>query len=121
MKQPESKIEYDQIMHELLEIMNKGEINLSEAESKKAKELALAAQKYEKEIYPIAKPKTLFGMIEMKLFEKRMKQAELAEKLKLSPAKLSLILNGKQRPDIPFLKGIRKELNIDADFILDHV
>ena len=50
-----------------------------------------------------------------------MKQAQLAKKLNLSEAKLSLILNGKQKPDVAFLKGIRKELKIDADFILDHV
>lgn len=44
-----------------------------------------------------------------------------AKKLKLSEVKLSLILNGKQKPDVTFLKGIRKELKIDADFILDHL
>lgn len=60
-------------------------------------------------------------MIELKMYERKIKQAQLAKKLKLSEAKLSLILNGKQKPDVTFLKGIRKELKIDADFILDHV
>jgi hypothetical protein len=28
-------------------------------------------------------------------------------------------MNGKQKPDVTFLKGIKKELNISADFVLD--
>lgn len=121
MKAISSKKEYDEVMKELFDLMNKGENNLNEDQSNRAKELALSAQKYEKAFYTIPMPETLYGMVEMKLFEKKMKQAELAEKLKLSQTKLSMILNGKQKPDIPFLKGIRKELNIDANFILDHV
>ncbi len=55
------------------------------------------------------------------MYEHKITQAELAKRLKLSTTKLSLILNGKQKPDVGFLKGVRDTLNIDADFILDHV
>lgn len=85
------------------------------------RELALAIQLYEKERYPIEMPKTLAGMIELKMYEKRLNGEKLAQKLKISPAKFSLILRGKQKPDVSFLKGIRDELGISADFILDHV
>ena len=37
----------------------------------------------------------------------------------ISPAKLSLILNGKQEPDLFFLKQCKKVLNIPAEFILE--
>jgi HTH-type transcriptional regulator/antitoxin HigA len=59
-------------------------------------------------------------MIEMRMFEMRLKQKDLAKKLKISDAKLSLIMNGKQKPDIDFLKAVHSELNVDAEFILRH-
>jgi len=49
-----------------------------------------------------------------------LKQKDLAKKLKISDAKLSLIMNGKQKPDIDFLKAVYFELKVDAEFILEH-
>jgi len=60
-------------------------------------------------------------MIEMRMYEMRLKQHDLAKKLNISDAKLSLIMNGKQRPDVDFLKAVYTELNVDAEFILQHV
>lgn len=121
MKAITTKIEFENAAEEVFNLMNKGEGNLTEREKNRVKLLASAIQAYEKIIYPVEMPKTLEGMIEIKMYEHKMNQAELAKKLKLSTTKLSLILNGKQKPDVGFLKGVRKELNIDADFILDHV
>jgi len=56
----------------------------------------------------------------MRMFEMKLKQNELARKLKVSDAKLSLIMNGKQKPGVDFLKAVHSELNIDAEFILEH-
>jgi HTH-type transcriptional regulator/antitoxin HigA len=83
--------------------------------------LALTAQDYEQQKYVIAVPTTLNGMIEMRMYEMRLKQKDLAKKLKVSDAKLSLIMNGKQRPDLDFLKAVHIELNVDAEFILQHI
>ena len=47
-------------------------------------------------------------------------QVKLASLLGIAPAKLSQILNGKRPVDIPFLKAIHKELNIDANFLLEN-
>jgi len=121
MKPIKTKAEYQNVMAEIFSLMNKGEANVTTKESNRIRELGLAAQGYEKKIYAIPLPTTLEGMIEMKMYEKKMNQVQLAKKLKTSTTKLSLILNGKQRPDINFLKSVRKELEIDADFILDHV
>lgn len=121
MKNIKTKSAYNKSMSELYNLMNKGEAKVTPAESKRIRKLALSAQKYEQQLYKIPLPSTLEGMIEMKMYEHKLNQVELAKRLKLSTTKLSLILNGKQKPDIGFLKGLRKELNIDADFILDHV
>jgi HTH-type transcriptional regulator/antitoxin HigA len=116
-----TKAEYEKVAQEVFGLMNKGEQNITKKESNKIRSLALKLQAHEQKLYPVERPKTLAGMIELKMYEKKIRQAQLAKKLKLSEAKLSLILNGKQKPDVTFLKGIRKELKIDADFILDHV
>ena len=54
----------------------------------------------------------------MKMYEMRLKQKELAKKLNVSDAKLSLIMNGKQKPDINFLKAVHLQLNISGDYLL---
>jgi HTH-type transcriptional regulator/antitoxin HigA len=55
----------------------------------------------------------------MKMYEMGLSHTELAKKLEVSDTKLSLIINGKQKPDVPFLKSIRRELHIDAGLLLD--
>ncbi|MCE6992846.1 helix-turn-helix domain-containing protein [Dyadobacter sp. CY323] len=116
-----SEQQYELIMENILDIMNKGEANISDTEAKELRRMALAAQAYEKEHYYIEPPRTFQGMIELRMYELRLKQNELARTLGVSDAKLSLILNGKQRPDIPFIKAVHTKLDIPADFILQHI
>jgi len=49
-----------------------------------------------------------------------MSQAALATMLGLGKSKLSEIMNGKRKPDVPFLIVLYKKLNIDPVFLLDH-
>lgn len=121
MKNIKTKEEFEKAAAEVFNLMNKGEGNLTLKEQDKVRKISLAIQEYEKAIYPLEMPQTLEGMIQLKLYEKRLNQEKLAKKLKMSPTKFSLIVRGKQKPDIVFLKGIRSELGISADFILDHV
>jgi HTH-type transcriptional regulator / antitoxin HigA len=121
MKKITTKTEFQNAAQTVFELMNKGEGNLSAKELATVKKLSKEIQEYERELYPIQLPKTLAGMVELKLYERRLNQEKLAKKLKMSPAKFSMIIRGKQKPDVAFLKGIRKELGISADFILDHV
>ena len=121
MKAIRSKAEFQKVAEDLFQLMNKGEKNLTDKERNKIKDLALSIQAYEKKVYPLQMPQTLSGMIELKMYERRMNQEKLAKKLKISPTKFCMILRGKQKPDVNFLKMIRKELDISADFILDHV
>ncbi|MDB5150036.1 MAG: Helix-turn-helix domain protein [Mucilaginibacter sp.] len=113
--------DYTTVMAKIDGLMAKGSKNVSKEELEEIRQLALVAQEYEQQKYVIEAPKTLLGMIEMKMYEMRLKQKSLAKKLNISDAKLSQIMNGKQKPDVDFLKSVYTELHVDADFILQHV
>jgi len=112
---------YHEVIASIESLMAKGNENIADAELNELRRLALAAQQYEQTLYKIPPPSTLAGLIELKMFELKLKQKELAKKLGLSDAKLSLILSGKQKPDVSFLKAVHKELNIDANQLLELV
>jgi HTH-type transcriptional regulator/antitoxin HigA len=112
--------DYKHLMLKIEALMARGSKNVSKNELEEIRKMALSAQEYESKKYIIEAPTTLTGMIEMKMFEMGYKQKALAEKLNISEAKLSLIMNGKQKPDIGFLKAVHSELHIEADFILEH-
>jgi HTH-type transcriptional regulator/antitoxin HigA len=121
MKKINDESDYKAVMAKIDSLMVKGSKNVSKEELAEIRSLALIAQDYEKQKYVIAVPSTLTGMIEMRMYEMRLKQRDLAKKLNISDAKLSLIMNGKQKPDIDFLKAVHTELHVDAEFILQHV
>lgn len=120
-KKIDNDSDYAAVMNKIDSLMAKGSENVSGEELAEIRAFALAAQDYEQKKYVIAAPKTLNGMIEMRMYEMRLKQKDLAKKLNISGAKLSLIMNGKQKPDVDFLKAVHTELKVDAEFILEHV
>lgn len=120
MKKIRTEMDYSMIMDRIDSIMAKGSENVSKEELSEIRELAIAAQNFELAKYVIDAPSTLPGMIEMRMFEMKLKQKDLAKKLHVSDTKLSMIMNGKQRPDVNFLKAIYSELKVDAEFILTH-
>lgn len=113
--------EYKKVMKKIDALMNKGSGQVSKQELVEIRELALMAQRYEQQKYVIPPPTTLAGIIEMKMYEMRLKQTELAVKLKVSNTKLSMILNGKQKPDVAFLKSLHQNLHVDANLLLEAV
>ncbi len=113
--------QYRRAMAKILTLMNKGEANLSISQSDQLRQLAVSAQSYEKSIYTIPPPTTLEGMIELKMYELKLKQKELAKLMGLSEPKLSQILTGKRVADVAFLKAAHQKLGIDASFLLNHV
>lgn len=116
-----NKKEYDGLMARIDVLMKKGEKKLTEKEAQELKSMASAARNYEKRIYIISAPKTIEGMIELKMYERKLKQKDLAKVMGLGEAKLSQILNGKRPPDVAFLKAAHQKLGIDAEFLLTHV
>lgn len=120
MKKINNQADYNEVMAKINGLMAKGSKGASSKDLALIRELALLAQDYEHKRYTVEAPTTLEGMIEMKMFEMKLKQKDLAKMLEVSDTKLSLIMNGKQKPDISFLKAIYAKLKIDADFILQH-
>ncbi len=113
--------EYQAAMARIDVLMEKGERHLTQKEADDLESWALAAQTYEKSMYAVPAPKTIAGMIELKMYEKKLKQKDLARIMGLGEAKLSQILNGKRDPDVAFLKAAHQKLGIDAAFLLSHV
>ncbi len=124
MKARKTKIADEQVYNTALEriniLMKKGEGNLSVKEDAELSSLALAVEEYEEEhVYKPSPPKTLEGLIELYMYKKRLKQGQMAQTLGISQAKLSLILSGKQKPDVKFLKAVHKKLDIDANQLFE--
>ena len=118
-----SKKEYHETMVKVFKLMDKGENNLSAAELKQLAAMSVAAERYEDEMLqlrPRKAPATIAEAVELKMFEDRLSQTKLAGKLGIAPSKLSEILSGKRKPDVLFLKGLYKVLNIDPGFLLEH-
>jgi HTH-type transcriptional regulator / antitoxin HigA len=101
--------------------MAKGSGNVSKDELAEIRGLAVKVQAFEQKKFIIEQPTTFAGIIEMKMYDLKLKQTQLAKKLHISDAKLSLIMSGKQRPDISFLKAVHKELQLVANVLLEAV
>ena len=112
--------DYQATMKKIDALMKKGEKNLTKKEAEEIRALALAAQAYEKSIYTIPAPKTLEGLIELKMYERRLKQKELARLLGIGEPKLSQIMSRKRKPDVAFLKAAHEHLGIDGNTLLEY-
>src|SRR4030095_929883 len=117
----QNKEVYELTMKEIDALMKKGEENLSQKELERLRILADAAENYEDTHEPLPVPSALPDMIRMKMFQLKLKQHYTARLLGVSEAKLSLIMSGKQKPDIYFIKALHEKLNLDANQILEAV
>lgn len=113
-----SKEAYDVTMKEIDSLMKKGEKNLSEKEMERLGALAEAAEIYEDKHDPLPLPESLPEMVRMRMYQMQLTQGFVAKLLGVSDAKFSLIMNGKQKPDIYFIKAIHEKLKMDANLIL---
>ena len=86
-----------------------------------AKILAEAIQGYEKENVAFPMPTTLIGMIELKMYEMKLKQRDLAAILGIENSRVSEYLNGKRKINLEFAKKVHEKLGIDGNFILQSV
>ncbi len=73
---------------------------------------------YEDANYTIPLPQTLQGLIALKMYEKNLKQKDLAELLHITDTKLSEIMNQKRKPNVSFLKAMNEILEIDGNLLL---
>jgi len=121
LKKINASADYKKVMAKVDKLMSKGSSNVTKKELAEIKALAQSAQAFEQNKYIIEAPTTLTGIIEMRMFELQLKQKDLAKKLNVSDAKLSLIMSGKQKPDIQILKTVHKELKVSGDFLLEAI
>lgn len=74
-------------------------------------------ENYENEHYPIGMP-SLKEVIELRMFERKLKQKDLADLLNTSTSRISEYLNGERDITIEIARALYKKLNIDSDIIL---
>ncbi|WP_223294201.1 helix-turn-helix domain-containing protein [Chlorobium phaeobacteroides] len=91
----------------------------------KITELAKAIEDYEDRhvVMPmplvIKKPETLPDVIELKMFEKKMKRKDMAKLLGISDTRLSEVMHGKRKVNMELAKRLYKTLGVDPKFILE--
>lgn len=107
-------------MEKLLAIVTKkgGFDNLTAKEQKELAAVTAIVEAYENEHYKIPMPETLQGLLELKMYEKKLKQKELAKMLNTSDTQLSEIMHSKRKPTLSFLKALNQILEIDGNLLL---
>ncbi len=107
-------------MNDLLAIATKkgGFDHLTKKESADLNTYTQTVKTYEDTHYTIPLPQTVQGLIELKMFENKLKQKELAKMLNTTDTKLSEIMHNKRKPSISFLKAMNQILGIDGNLLL---
>jgi HTH-type transcriptional regulator/antitoxin HigA len=107
-------------VYELLSLVTKkgGFDNLSKKESTELNKYTQIVKTYEDIHYKIGLPQTVQGLIELKMFENKLKQKELAKMLNVTDTKLSEIMHSKRKPSLSFLKAMHEILGIDGNLLL---
>jgi HTH-type transcriptional regulator / antitoxin HigA len=86
--------------------------------------LSLAAEHYEDQVLKLMpltrKPDSLTDMLNLKMFERKYKQRDLAALLEITPTRLSEVMNGKRKVNMDLAKKLYQKLNIDPKFILEY-
>ncbi|MCX6182724.1 MAG: helix-turn-helix domain-containing protein [Bacteroidetes bacterium] len=107
-------------MNTILAIVDKkgGFDKLSKKELAELEKQTQIVKAYENLHYVIPLPQTLKGIIELKMFENKLKQKELAKMLNTTDTKLSEIMNNKRKPSLSFIQALHKILGIDGNLLL---
>ncbi len=112
--------DYQNALAAIEPFLQKGFANLSVEEDEELARITHLIDAYEVVHYAMPfRPKTLIEMLELKMFERKMKQKDLAKTLGVTENRISEVLNGKRKINIDLAKRIYKELQVDANFILE--
>ena len=115
-----TEIQYNEALMLLENYLKLGSHGMCADDKHELKRLSILIEEYEQKTAPMPlQPQSLVGMIQVKMFEKRMKQKELATLLDISETTLSEILNGKRKVNLPLAKQLYKKLGISPEFILE--
>ena len=91
--------------------------NLDDKSQIELDKLSDEIQEYEEKNYPF-KVESLNEMIELRMYQRKLKQKDLAQILGTTPSRISEILSGKRGLTMELAKSLYKKLNIDAELIL---
>lgn len=91
---------------------------LSKEEEKELDNISSEIADYEEANFSF-QPESLTEMIELRMYQRKLKQKDLALILGTTPSRISEILNGKRGLTIDLAKNLYKKLNIDAEMILN--
>ena len=123
--QLKSRKEYDEVMARIEKLLQKstqsgGFDKLSAVDRKALANLSLVAEQYEDSItlMPMKTPDSLADMLRYKMYEKDLKQKQLASILGISEAFISGLLSGRRKLTIELAKKLHTKLDIDAHFLL---
>ena len=113
--------EYQTALAAIEPFLQKGFEHLSFEEDEELARITSLIEDYEAIYYPLPfKPKTLIEMLELKMFERKLKQKDLAKVLQVTENRISEVINGKRKVNMDLAKRLYSELNIDPHFILTH-
>jgi HTH-type transcriptional regulator / antitoxin HigA len=91
---------------------------LTESETEALDQFTQVVKRYEEAHFIIETPQTVQELIALKMFEKNLKQKEIAKLLDTTDTKLSEIMHHKRKPSISFLKALNQVLEIDGNLLL---
>ena len=121
-----SEEEYRKVMEQVETYLQKstrqgGFHTLTAPEKEELKHFSLLAEAWEDGVplKPIRQPKTLTEMLELKMYERKLKQKDLALLLGISATRLSEVMQGKRKVNMDLAKRLYSVLKIDAGFILE--
>ena len=116
---------YEQVMQIIEGYLQKatqggGFQSLLPQESEELQRLSLLAETWEDSVplMPLKQPENLPDMIELKMYQLKLKQKDLSELLGIPPSRLSEVLKGKRKINLDLAKRLHERLDIDAGFIL---
>jgi HTH-type transcriptional regulator/antitoxin HigA len=126
MKKILSKNDFETAEKKINELLNsatqKGGFDfLTTKETEELEEFTQIVKQYEDANFKIETPQTVQELIAFKMFEKNLKQKDIAKMLDTTDTKLSEIMHNKRKPSISFLKALNQVLGIDGNLLLQIV
>ncbi|MEO6917398.1 MAG: helix-turn-helix transcriptional regulator [Chitinophagaceae bacterium] len=110
---------YHTVVAKVETFLERGFSNLSAEETQDLKTMTEAVARYETNLFPMPLKTTLPELIKYYMFANRLSQADLSKKLQVPPSTVSGLITGKKRLNIDIAKKLHRELQIDADTLLD--
>ena len=114
---PEEYQKYTKDIEQLLEKLGEN-TDMKSPEAKELDRLSEAVAAYEEIHFPF-QPESLIEMIELRMYQRKLKQKDLARLLDTTPSSVSEILRGKRSLTMKLAKKLHQQLNIDAELILN--